>query len=413
MSIKISNRIFRATYAIRDPPMMALVEKLKARGKKIIELNIGDPGGLGGAYGFHVPGHVVSAFVQALENGKNEGYASSQGDLFVRQAIAKEAKSRGFKDAQAQNVVTGQGVSEIVDFLFSAVLDKGRNVVLPRPDYPLYTAIANYYEGETRYYDLDPEKSWLPNPKQIGELIDENTAAVLIINPGNPTGSTYGKELLGQIIAEVGKAGRNRVPIISDEIYRELRFSGKHAPTAALTRTVPVVTLDGLSKNHYAPGYRMGFAVFSNFSNPDCTALLDAVTKLTGFRLSTSKAAQHALFAAVTQRKKHNAVYAAHLAKLKERTQYACKRLLGIPGITLTPPNGAFYALPKASGPWKSDKEFQRQLVEEAGVFVVPGSGFGMPESELYFRVVTLPPIEVQKQAYDRIEEFMKRHSHK
>ena len=219
MVIKISNRIHKANYAIRDPAVIAEVEKLKKQGKEIIELNIGDPGGLDGAYGFPVPKHIVKAFVDALESGENEGYASSQGDLFVRKEIVRDALEQGFKEADVEKVITGQGVSEIVDFLFSALLEPGRNVVLPKPDYPLYTALVNYYDGEVKHYDLDPEKGWTPDPKQIGQLIDENTVAVVLINPDNPTGGAFDKELLEQLIEEVGKAGKNCVPIISDEIY--------------------------------------------------------------------------------------------------------------------------------------------------------------------------------------------------
>ena len=408
--MKISERIFRANYAIRDNAVLAEVEKLKKSGRTIFELNIGDPGGMEGAYGFAVPKHIVAAYVAALKSGKNEGYATSQGDIFLRKTIQKDALSRGIRDVNVENIVTGQGVSEIIDFLFASLLDKGKNVVLPRPDYPLYTALAGYYEGDVRYYDLDPENNWEPRPEQIAGLIDENTIAVILINPNNPTGTAYDAPLLKRIISAVSKAGGNCVPIISDEIYRELRFSGKHVPLASLSTTLPIITFDGLSKNHYAPGYRLGCAIFSNFCKKDCACLMDAVTKLGGFRLSANKPAQHAFRAALEDRAKNAAIYARHLKQLKARTKYAYSRLKKIPGISVDEPKGAFYILPKASGPWKNDKEFQLALLREAGVLVVPGSGFAMDPKGLYFRVVTLPPVPAQKKAYDALEEFMKKH---
>ena len=410
----VANRVKAAHYAIRDPAVLNIVKELKAQGRDVIELNIGDPGGRLGAYGFQTPKHIVDAYVAALKSGENDGYATSQGDQFIRKAIAEDSKRRGIKDADENNVITGQGVSELIRVIFSTFLQKGRNVVLPRPNYPLYGAMANYFDGEARFYDLDPENDWATDPQQIGSLVDEKTATVVVINPNNPTGSVLDEGQLREIIAVVGKKGKNKVPIIADEIYHEVSRVGDVTAMASLTAEVPIFTFDGLSKNHYAPGYRMGSVLISNMGHLPAeylSTLKDNMVKQTGFGLSASNPAQYAYAAALELRSKNDAVYQEHLKKINERAEYSYNRLKAIPGISVNMPKGAFYIFPRLkleNAPWKTDKEFQLDLLKTTGVLIVPGSGFGMKPEDLFFRIVTLPTIEVQKQAYDRLEQFVK-----
>ncbi|MBU1196913.1 aminotransferase class I/II-fold pyridoxal phosphate-dependent enzyme [Candidatus Micrarchaeota archaeon] len=407
--IRITNRAQKASYPIRDVEIGARVAALKKKGVKTYELNIGDPGAYDGLYGFAMFKGIKDALVHNIQtNGRFDGYATEQGERVLLEAVAADAKKRGIHDAKPDNVVAGNGLSEIVDYLIGVSVEKGTNMVLPRPDYPLYTARVNWYEGTPRYYDLDPENALQPKVEQIEAAIDGNTFAVVNINPSNPTGAVCTEEKMKAIIDVVKDKGKGNVAILSDEIYRLLRFEGKHVSMASLTKDVPVITLDGLSKGYYAPGWRTGHALFSNF--PD-DKLKNALVKVCGFRLSANKAVQHAYAHGIRHFSEDDAEARKYLAMLKERANYTSQRLNAIPGIRCVPPKGAFYAFPQLlKGPWKTDKEFVIQLLEEEGVRVVHGSGFAMKPEDRFFRVVTLPDLKTQKEAYDRIERFVKKY---
>ncbi|MFH1257310.1 MAG: aminotransferase class I/II-fold pyridoxal phosphate-dependent enzyme [Candidatus Micrarchaeota archaeon] len=408
--LKIAARVDRANYAIRDQDVARKVKELKKEGRKTYELNIGDPGANLGEYGFRMPSHIKDEIIRLVGmGGQYDGYANEQGEKETREAVADYSRKIGIRDADAEKVVVGNGLSELLDYFFGCSVEKGRNVVLPRPDYPLYTARVNWYEGEARYYTMDPKDNWKPKVEEIEKSIDKNTVAVVLINPDNPTGAVFDEPELKAIIDAVEDKGKGEVAIISDEIYHLLRFDGKtHVPTASLTDSVPVITLDGFSKGFYAPGWRIGHALFSNFRDD---SIFRAMVKVCSFRLSANNAVQHAYAKGVREREAHMEEYRTYLGWLKERAKFTSERLNSIDGISCNPPRGAFYALPKVEKMrWKTDKEFIMQLLGEEGVRVVPGSGFAMPPSEGYFRVVTLPSLEVQKQAYDHLEKFMQRH---
>ncbi|MFH1200092.1 MAG: aminotransferase class I/II-fold pyridoxal phosphate-dependent enzyme [Candidatus Micrarchaeota archaeon] len=405
--IRITRRAQAAHYSIRDPEIASMVTARKKAGERTLELNIGDPGAYDGAYGFAMPAHIKKGLVDAIgDDGHYDGYANEQGEPALRQAVAQYSKSQGISDAKEENVVAGNGLSELIDYLFGVAVEKGVGVVLPRPDYPLYTARVNWYEGQPNYYELDHKKEWAPDIASLENAIGKDTFAVVLINPSNPTGATIERDALKAIIDVVADKGNGEVAIISDEIYHHLRFEGKHTATASLTKSVPVITLDGLSKGYYSPGWRVGHALFSNFAND---TLKKALVKVCAFRLSANKAVQHAYAAGIAAREKNSAEYSRMLSMLKERAKYASERLNSIDGIECVPPKGAFYAFPHLlKGPWGTDKEFVVSLLSKEGVRVVPGSGFAMNPYERFFRVVTLPDIGTQKQAYDKIDGFVK-----
>jgi aspartate/methionine/tyrosine aminotransferase len=207
------------------------------------------------------------------------------------------------------------------------------------------------------------------------------------------------------IAGVVRHKGKGKVPIVSDEVYHSLAFDGDHTATASLT-DVPVVTLDGMSKAFYQPGWRCGYALLSNF--PDQT-LLEALVKVCSFRLSANNPVQHAYAAGLAGREQHQEEFDRLLRTLKERADYTTQRLASIQGISCVPPRGAFYAFPRVEeGIWKDDKQFVTELLTEAGLWVVHGSGFGMDHKKNYFRLVTLPEMETQEEAFDRLDGFMK-----
>lgn len=408
--IRVSHRAQNATYAIRDVEIGKRVEAIKKRGGKTLELNIGDPGAYDGQYGFAMPKTIKQALIDNVsDGGKFDGYATEQGEPVLREAVAAYSKKIGILDARPENVVVGNGLSELIDYLFGVSVERGVNIVLPRPDYPLYTARTKWYEGEPRYYDLDPENEWQPNIDQMAKLVDANTFAVVLINPDNPTGGTVSRETLKAVVDMVADKGRGDTLVLSDEIYHLLRFEGRHTATASLSKEVPIVTMDGFSKGYYSPGWRIGHMLFSNFKSDE---LKNALVKVCGFRLSANKAVQHAYAAGLREREKDEVERQGYLKMLRERAAYASERLNAIFGVKVVPPKGAFYAFPQLQkGKWKTDKEFVIDLLEEEGVRVVPGSGFGMKPEDRFFRVVTLPDLDTQKKAYDLLERFIVRHA--
>ena len=409
---RVAERVWNAHYAIRDYEVAEKVAHLKKKGNHLIELNIGDPGAYHGTYGFHMPSHIKENLVDAIRSNKHDGYAHEVGDEDVRKGIALDAQRRGVIDASADNVLVGNGLSELIDYFFGVSVEEGRNVVLPRPCYPLYPARVGWYGGEPRYYSLDPSREWAPNLEELEGQIDENTMAVVLITPNNPTGGVLQKSEMQAFVDTVMDKSKGKAILISDEIYWMLEFDGaKHAPAASLTADLPVITMDGISKGYYSPGWRLGHALFSNFKD---LTLMKAMAKVCAFRLSANNALQHAYVKGILERDQYREEYRKQLNVLRERPAFASKRMAQIPVIECVSPKGAFYAFPRltSKGPWKSDKEFMLDLLEEEGLRVVQGSGFNMDPDEMFFRVVTFPSIPVQEDAYSRLDRFLKKRMH-
>lgn len=408
MTLTIAKRVSDAEYAIRDPRMAQVVREVRATGKKIYEFNIGDPGALRGEYGFSMPEYIRKDLVRVISTGKFDGYANEQGDPEVREAIAADSKKRKIVDAKPENVVVGNGLSELIGYLFGVTLEKGKNIIVPRPDYPLYTAMAKWYGAEVRHYDLLPGKRWAPDIAQLAKQIDSDTAWVVAIHPNNPTGSVINSAEMVQMVKTVSEEGENLVPIMSDEIYHRLRFDGKpHPAMASFTEDVPIVTMDGFSKGFYSPGWRLGHVLFSNF--PD-GRIKDALIKVCAFRLSGNQALQMAYAHALNELHEYEEEQKSYLDRMRERVQFGARAVNSIPGLEVIEPDGAFYMFPRVKeGPWKTDSEFVEQLLRQEGIRVVPGSGFGMRPEERYFRMVPLGSKEFQQEAFAKMASFMER----
>jgi len=393
--LKIAERVQDIQYAIRD--VMDEAQKVEASGKRVLKLNIGDPN----AYDFDTPAHIKKALYNAVENRKS-GYGDSQGVKELRDAITADNKRKGIACTPDDVVVTA-GLSEATLMLFASLLEKGDNVLLPSPVYPQYDALAKFFDGEPRFYSCNEENEWEPDVDDLRKKIDSKTQAVLIINPNNPTGAVYDTKTLKKIIAV---AGEHEIPVLSDEIYDRMLYDKPHACTASLTKDFPIVTMNGLSKNYLAPGWRIGWITFNNFTDD---SLKDAVMRLARARICAPNPFQHAAAHALTQA---NPEEKESLAKLRKRRDLTYKRLNEIPGLSCTKPEGAFYAFPQITkGPWKTDKEFVLQLLREKGVLTVWGEGFHEPQGTKHFRIVFLPEERVLEAAFDAIEEFMREHA--
>lgn len=393
--MKLAQRLNEVKYAVRD--VIAESAKIEKQGHKVLKLNIGDPN----VYDFDTPEYIKDALCRAVHEGKNS-YSDSQGWLPLREAIVKSSKRRGF-DSVPENVVVTSGLSEAVHLLFGAMVESGDNVIIPFPSYPLYDAFISYYGGEKKLSLLDEEDNWAPSVGDLRKNLDGNTRAIVLINPNNPTGALYPEKTLREVIDVAGEYG---VPILADEIYDELVFGRQFKSMASLTKDVPIIAMNGLSKNYIAPGWRVGWVTFCNF--PD-DSLREAVMKLARVRLSSSFPAQVASAEALNNRAEYEKAKAQFLPKLEKRRDITFKRLNEIAGLSCVKPEGAFYAFPRInSGPWPTDKEFVLELLREKHVLTVYGVGFAEPPGTRHFRTVFLPDEQTLEEAFNRIEEFMK-----
>lgn len=386
-----SRRTGKITYAVRD--VILLAEEAARQGKEMTYLNIGDPN----KFDFRTSPEIIAAVHRAMLDNHN-GYAPSSGIEEAREAIRANARRKGI--SAIRDVFVTTGASEAIDICLTALLNPGDNVLIPAPGYPLYSAIIHKLEAEPRFYYLDEENGWHPHLEDIASRIDERTRGIVVINPNNPTGAVYSREVLEGIIT---LAREHDLVIFSDEIYDSLTLDGReHIATASLDPGAAVITLNGLSKNYLAPGFRIGWGIASG--PEELTAVyLEAVNKLLRARLSASHPVQWAIKPALEGVQDH---LVEARAKLTRRRDITVEMLNAVEGISCVAPEGAFYAFPRLEIP-VSDSEFVGELIKATGVVVVPGSGFGQREGTNHFRVVYLAPEPVLERAYRAIGRFM------
>jgi len=389
-----AERTKKIKYAIRD--VVEEAHKLERRGNEIIYLNIGDPL----KYDFSTPEHMIEAIENSWD--KSSGYANSLGLLEARKAVAGEAGRLGIPNVTENEVIITSGGSEGITMAIGALMNKGENILIPKPGYPLYTAVINYLQGEINEYNLDEENDWQPNLEDMRKKINDKTRAIVLINPNNPTGALYTRETLMKVIK---LAKEFNLVILSDETYDKIIFDDfEFYSVASLTDEVPVVTFNTLSKNYLCPGWRVGWIIFSGPEKLIGT-YMGAVKQLARARLSISNPMQHAVKPALEGPQTH---IPQMIEKLKIRRDITYNRLNKIPGISCVKPEGAFYAFPKIEFP-VSDKEFVLDFLDEEKVLFVFGSGFGQKEGTKHFRVVFAASDEALNTAFDRLERYVKK----
>ncbi|MEM7819357.1 MAG: aminotransferase class I/II-fold pyridoxal phosphate-dependent enzyme [Candidatus Aenigmatarchaeota archaeon] len=385
-----SERSKHVKYAIRD---IAVAAKNIEKTKKVIYLNIGDPN----KYDFDTPPELIEAVYKAMKNNKNY-YSDSIGESEAIEAIIKHSNKLGF-DITSSDILMTFGVSEAINLCIAALLNRDDSMLIPRPSYPIYSTYLDLFEIEKRFYTLDEKNEWELNPEEIEKRIKENTKALVIINPNNPTGGIYDKKTLKEII---NIAGQHNLIIFSDEIYDELILEGEMHHIASFSNEVPVITFNGLAKNFLAPGWRIGWLTIT-----DREKILEdykqALFQLARARLCISTPQQFAVKVALESNRSH---LKETIEKLRKRRDLTFKRINEIDGLNLKKPKAAFYAFPKINFNI-DDKKFVLKLLEEEGVATVYGSGFDMPG---YFRIVYLPTEEILNEAFDKIEKFVKRY---
>ncbi len=389
-------RVEHVRYAIRDIAVFA--EQLVREGKEILPLNIGDPL----KFDFRTPPHLIEAVARAMRDGKN-GYAPSLGVDDALEAVRAEAERKGIRNVQS--VFITQGVSEAVDVCLSALVNPGENILLPSPEYPLYSAVLAKLGVQGNAYTLDEGSEWEPDLDGLEGRIFTGTRAIVVINPNNPTGGVHSRRTL-EGIAELAR--QHNLVIFSDEIYDKLILDGgPHVSIGALAPDVPVVTFNGLSKNYLAPGWRVGWAVVSG----DAAAVkpyVEGVQKLLRARLSANHPEQYAVRAALEGPQEH---LKQVVTKLRLRRDLTVRWARSTPRVSCVPPQGAFYAFPRVDIPEK-DEIFAKQLLLEKQVLVVHGSGFGEAAGTRHFRIVFLPDEPTLARAYESIGDFLQEHYH-
>jgi alanine-synthesizing transaminase len=396
--VKVTARAQAVEYAIRDVVVNAGL--LATMGKKIFYLNIGDPV----AFDFPTPPHIKQALIEAVQSGENY-YAPSEGVPELRQAIVEKEKRVNDVSIAAENVLITSGVSEGIRMVISALIEKGDEILVPGPAYPPYISYSKAYDGTPITYETIEEENWQPNIDDLRSKISEKTRVIVIVNPNNPSGALYRKKVVKQIL---DIAGEHDLLVLSDEIYDQIRYIEEYVSTAHLAKDLPVVGLNGFSKVYLMTGWRLGYVYFYDQNN-DLQELKKSIEKEQRIRICSNTPVQMAGIAALRGPQDH---VKDMVEKLKLRRDYAWKRLNEIEGISCANPEGAFYVFPKihaVGSKWKTDMEFAVELLKETGVLLVHGSGFDPIYGAGHVRAVFLPPIETLEQAFNKIEQFMKK----
>ena len=389
--VPVAGRVNRFSYAIRN--IVAEAKAVEAQGRQVRYLNIGDPV----AFGFRTPPHLVEAATRAMRDNQN-GYVPSAGIQSARVAVAEDYAARGVPVSPDRVLIT-TGTSEGIELALNALVDEGDEVLVPSPTYPLYTAILAKIAAQPRYYRTDPDRGWLPDLDHLRSLVSSRTRVLVVIDPNNPTGAVYPAAVRRALIEF---ADRHDLTILADEVYGDLGFAGPLPLLGSFDVDAPVISFSSVSKAYLAPGWRAGWMVLG--STPRLDDALAAVKKLADGRLCSPGPMQYAVEAALTGDRSHQVAFRAALA---ERGRVTTDMLNAIPGMRCVAPRAAFYALPQiALPPGRTDEHFVLSLLRETGILCVNGSGFGVPASGGFFRIVFLAEPQELASIYADIGAF-------
>jgi alanine-synthesizing transaminase len=399
-TVPTRQRLSQVRYEIRGE-LARRARELETDGRELIKLNIGNPG----AFGFRAPAHLQQAIAQHLE--QSDPYCHQQGLSEAREAVADLHRTRGCVGVDGSHVFIGNGVSELIDMALRALLNPGDEVLLPSPDYPLWSAATILSDGVPVYYDCLPQQRFLPDPEQIERLISPRTRALVLINPNNPSGAVYPKALL-QTLVRI--AEKHNLLLMCDEIYDGITYDDAcFEPVAPLAADLPCLSFGGLSKVHRACGYRVGWAVLSG-SGARIANYHHSLDLLGALRLCANVPGQWAARAALQGPDTISELTApgGRLFEAREAVITACA---GSERLSLVAPRGALYAFPGVDTravPGFDDYRFALDLLEHEGVLVVPGSSFNVGYRN-HFRVTLLPQAEQISEVFQRIERALDR----
>jgi len=399
-SLKTRERLSEVRYEIRGE-LARRARELEAQGRTLVKLNIGNPG----AFGFRAPEHLQRAIADHIAN--TDPYTHQQGLPAAREAIAEFHRMRGTPNASPERVFVGNGVSELIDLSLRALLNPGDEVLLPSPDYPLWSAATILNDGRPVYYRCDASNGFLPDPEEIARLVSPRTRAIVLINPNNPTGASYPRELLERIVAI---AAQHRLLLMSDEIYDEILYDdATFQPLAPLAGDLPCLSFGGLSKVHRACGWRVGWAVLSGdpLASGDFHHAMDLLGAL---RLCANVPGQFAIQQALHGEDTIRALTAPG-GRLHDTRRALIECCEASEHLSLVAPQGALYGFPAVVGDAAEgfdDHAFALEMLETQDVLVVPGSSFNVPYRN-HFRVTLLPEADVLRDVFARIDRVLER----
>ena len=393
-----STKLDNVLYDVRGP-VVDEAAKMEAKGTHVLKLNIGNPA----PFGFRTPDEVIHDMQHQLKD--CEGYSDSKGLFSARKAIMQYAQLKKIPNVSVNDIYTGNGVSELINLCMQALLNDGDEILIPSPDYPLWTATATLAGGNVVHYICDEESEWYPDIDDIRKKVTPKTKAIVIINPNNPTGALYPKEVLEQIVQV---ARENNLIIFSDEIYDRLVMDGQeHISIASLAPDLFCVTFSGLSKSHMIAGFRIGWMVLSG--NKEIAAdYIEGINMLSNMRLCSNVPAQSIVQTALGGYQSVDK-YLLPGGRIYEQRECVYNALNSIPGISVKKPKAAFYAFPKIDIKKfniTDDEQFALDLLHEKKILITRGGGFNWQEPD-HFRVVYLPRVEVLNEAMNKLGDFL------
>lgn len=401
MAIRKSNKLSNICYEIRGPVLKEAM-RMEDEGQRILKLNIGNPA----PFGFEAPDEILVDVIRNLPNA--QGYSESKGLYSARKAVMQKYQALGIRSIDTNDIWIGNGVSELIVMCMQALLNDGDEILIPAPDYPLWTAAATLSGGYVRHYLCDRESDWQPDIQDIKSKISNKTKAIVLINPNNPTGAVYSKEVLLEII---DIAEQHNLIIFSDEIYDGILYDDAvHIPTSTLTdNRVTCVTFGGLSKVYRTAGFRTGWMVLTG-PRSETSDYVEGLEMLASMRLCPNVPAQHAVQAALGGYQSINELIRPG-GRLYEQREAAWKILDSIPGVDCFKPKGALYLFPRLDPevyPIKDDVQLVLDFLQQEKVLLVHGTGFNWPTPD-HIRIVFLPHVEDITQAMERFANFLER----
>ncbi|WP_152352368.1 pyridoxal phosphate-dependent aminotransferase [Brachybacterium subflavum] len=398
MILTQSSKLRDVCYEIRGP-IPAEAARMEAEGHKIIKLNIGNPA----PFGFEAPDEILVDMIRTLPTA--QGYSDSKGIVSARRAVAQYYQTKGMPGMELDDIYLGNGVSELIQMTCQALVDDGDEVLVPSPDYPLWTASVSLAGGKAVHYRCDEEQNWWPDVSDLADKVTERTKAIVVINPNNPTGSVYPEHVLKEIV-EVAR--KHDLLILADEIYDKILYDDAvHTHVAALAPDLLTITFNGLSKAYRVAGFRAGWMALYG-PKDDAENFIEGLDVLSNMRLCPNVPAQHVVATALGGYQSIDQLLLPG-GRLRDQRDVAYDGLSEIPGVSVVKAQGALYMFPKIDTEMydiESDEQFAMDLLRSKKLLVTQGTGFNYPVAD-HFRLVTLPDVGLLSDAVDRIADHL------
>ncbi|CAA0111391.1 Glutamate-pyruvate aminotransferase AlaA [BD1-7 clade bacterium] len=400
-TIQKSDKLINVCYDIRGPVLEEAM-RLEEEGNRIIKLNVGNPA----PFGFDAPDEIIQDVIRNLPAA--QGYSESKGIFSARKAIMQDCQLRGIQHVEIDDILLGNGVSELIVMATQALLNNGDEVLIPAPDYPLWTAAVNLSGGKPVHYICDEESDWNPDIDDIRSKITPKTRAIVIINPNNPTGAVYDKAILQQL---ADLAQEHQLVVFADEIYDRILYEDAiHHPMATMIQDTLCVTFSGLSKSYRLAGFRSGWAFFTG-RKQDCRSYIEGFNMLSSMRLCSNVPAQYAIQTALGGYQSINDLVLPK-GRLYEQLEAGYDALTSIPGISCVKPKGSIYLFPKLDPkryPVLHDEKIVLDFLKQEKILLVQGSAFNITDQQ-HLRVVFLPRVDDLVDAIDRFGDFIQKY---